>query len=89
MKIILKEVWSRFKSAVPPIVKKIQIVLGLSAASFTAAATMGWPGKIAFIGTFCGYAAAVCSGIVIALQFIQQTVTVFETKTEVTIKQIN
>ncbi|WP_147425735.1 hypothetical protein [Mucilaginibacter gracilis] len=87
MKTLLKQGWLRFRSAVPPTVKKIQIVLGMATASFGAATAITWPGKLLLVGTFCGYAAAVCGGIVLALQFIQQSVTVFETQTEVTVKQ--
>ena len=77
--------WQRFTSAVPPVVKKIQIILGLAAGTFTAAAAINWPLKIAFASTVCAYTASVCAGLVLALQFIEQTVTVFETKTEVKI----
>lgn len=60
-------------------------MLGLAAGSFTAAAAISWPGKMVMVGTVCAYAASVCAGVVLALQFIEQTVTVFETKTEVKI----
>jgi hypothetical protein len=85
------KLYARFVSAVPPIVKKIQIVIGLAAGSFTAASAIAWPSKLAFVGSFCGYAAAVCAGVVLALQFAEQTVTIFKsqhktaiTKTETT-----
>jgi TRAP-type C4-dicarboxylate transport system permease small subunit len=88
MKILLIQAWNRFKSEVPPIIKKLQIILGIAVASLTSGAAITWPGKLAVIGMFCGYAAAVCGGIILALQFIQQSVTVFENKTEVTVTAI-
>lgn len=82
MKIVLTHAWNRFRSEVPPIIKKVQIILGIAVASLTSEAAINWPGKLAVVGMFCGYAAAVCGGTILALQFIQQTTTVFETKQE-------
>lgn len=84
---LIKAGWNRFRSAVPPVVKKIQILLTMASGTLGTLAAISWPGKTVIIGSVCGYGAAGCLGAVAVLQFFQQAATIIETKTEVTITQ--
>ena len=78
MKKSISKLWQRFSSAVPPLVKKFQVVLTLAGSTLTAGAAINWPSGLASASTFCAYAAAICAATVLGLQFTQQAVSVLE-----------
>jgi hypothetical protein len=75
---ILTKTIQRFKSEVPPLVKKFQILLGTASGFFTGGSAIPWPGKLGLLTNICNYGAAICAGTVLSLQFMQRSAAIIE-----------
>jgi hypothetical protein len=71
MKQYIVQLYTRFKSAVPPFERKLQLTCTALTSAATAMAAVHWPKPLIFIGSISGYVAAIAAGVAIAMQFAE------------------
>jgi hypothetical protein len=72
MKLFILQLYTRFKSAVPPFERKLQLTCAALTTAATSIAAINWPERLVFIGAISGYVAAIAGGVAIAMQFAEK-----------------